>query len=265
MSRQVNYKMAEKEIFNTSPGESWPIGTRGYAPGGRVFRMVRANAVALTVGKLVRKPENEVKHADLTVAAAVDVGANEITLTLTGRTTIFDEYKDGLIYINDEGGQGHAYEVVGNTATLMNNTLTIDINAGLKVALTTSSKATLIKNRYNGVRITEPSPFERVLGVAPVAVTASYYFWLQTGGPAVVLQDGPLYETRDVIPSTRIRGAVAAAGSVTVAEVLVADALGNERLVEVAAVPGAVPSNTFGYALDPRVDTDYALIQMELD
>ena len=106
---------------------------------------------------------------------------------------------------------------------------------------------------------------ERTLGVVPVAVTASYYFWLQTGGPAIVLQDGKLFENRDVIPSHRVRGATQSAGSAIVSDTVVMDALANERLVEVPAPEGAVPSNAFGYALDPRVDTDYALVQMELD
>lgn len=257
--------MAEKEIFNPVPGASLPLGARGYSPGGRVFRMAKASGVALTVGKLVRKPENEAGLQDLVVAAAVAIGGTSFTLTMNGPGMELDDYKDGVAYFNDGPNQGHSYVIVGSSKTAMTGTLTVTINAGLEVALTTSSKATLIKNRYDGVRITEPAPVERVLGVAPVAVTASYYFWLQTGGPAVVLQDGELYENRDVIPSSRIRGAAQTAGAANVAETVVMDALGNERLIEVAAVPGTVPSNVFGYAMDPRANTDYALVQMELE
>ncbi|KKM71569.1 hypothetical protein LCGC14_1429280 [marine sediment metagenome] len=264
-TRQINYRMTEREIYDPRPGSSLPLGARGYSPNGRIFRMARASTVALTVGQLVRKPENEIRYADMSVATAVGAGNTKFTLTMNGPTIALDDYRDGTVYFNDGPNQGHSYAIVGNSLTAANGTLTIDINTGLTIALTTSSKATIIKNRYDGVRVTEPSPVERTLGVVPVAVTASYYFWLQTGGPAIILQDGNLFENRDVIPSQRIRGATQSAGSAIVSDTVIMDALGNEKLTNVPAPAGAVPSNAFGYVLDPRVNTDYALVQVELD
>ena len=267
MSKVINYRGAEKEIFDSHATESWPLGTRMYTENGRVFRRAKASATALAIGTCVRKPENEAGHSDLAIATAVDAGVLTFTVTLTYANSAFDAYKDGVIYINDAGGQGHVYNVVGNTAhnIIGTTTMTVDINAPLKTALTTSSRATFIKNRYNGVRISERIADERALGIVPAAVTASYYFWLQTGGPAAVLQDGTLFENRDVVPSIWVRGAVMAASSARLGQALSGDHNYKEREALIPSAVGAVATNVVGYSLDPRVDTDYSLIQLTLD
>ena len=264
-SRQVNFRMTEREIYDPSSGSSLPLGARGFAPGGRVFRMAKASTVALEVGELVRKPENIERYSNMSVAAAVAINLTTFTLTMRGPTVTLDEFKDGTVYFNDGPNQGHSYVIVGSSQTNADGTLSIDINTGLTIAITTSSQATIIKNRYDGVRVTERVPFERALGVVPVAVPASNFFWLQVGGPVPVLQDGELYEGRDIIPSPRIRGAIQAAGAATTAESVIMDGLSNERLIEVPIPAGAVPTNVFGYVLDPRADTEYALVQLELE
>ena len=265
-TRQVNIKIGESEIYDPHPRRgNPPVGARGYSPAGRIFRYSQASATALTVGQLCRKPANDNQHADMAVATACSAGVRTFTATMLGPAVALDDYKDGLVYVNDGSDQGHIYAIVGNSATLGGGTLTLDINTKTITALTTSSYVTIIKNRYDGVRVTEPSPVERTLGAAPVAVTASYYFWLQTGGPACLIQDGELYENRDVVPSVTVRGATMAAGAAITGENVVFDRAGVQRLVEVDLPEGAVPSNAFGYALDPRVDTDHALVQMELD
>ncbi len=268
MARPLNYRMAEKEIFNVNSTESWPLGTRGYTVNGRTFRMARASGIALAIGTCVRKPENEPGHSDLAVAAAAATGALEFTVTLTYADSAFDAYKDGVVYINDAAGQGHVYNVVGNTSHNIEatTTMTIDINVPLKLALTTSSKVTLIKNRYNGVRVSEHIPSERALGIVPVAVTASYYFWLQTGGPVAALQDGSLFENQDVVPSAWVRGAVmAASNEYRQVSALSGDSEYNERAALIGAGAGSSATNVVGYSLDPRVDTDYSLVQVTLE
>ncbi len=43
-------------------------------------------------------------------------------------------------------------------------------------------------NQYAEVLKTPDAPSAAVLGVAPIDVTADYYFWVQTSGPAAVVQ-----------------------------------------------------------------------------
>lgn len=280
MSKPLNLRAAESEIYRETSGQGWALGTRMYTPSGRIFRRAKAGTTALGVGTLMRKVENEAAHANLAVAAAVNVNTKIITLTLTSIGTTFDEYKDGLIYINDVTGQGYVYEINGNTLTDKAGTCTVNITAseGVEVALTTSSEATLIKNRYNGVTICETTPSETSVGLTPAAVTASYYFWLQTGGPGAVLQDGTLYENRGVAPSVVTKGAGMVArvpigvngdsdtsfGYYT-AEALITDAEYNERVLSVNAIPGLLYNNVVGYSLDPRTSTEFSLIALTLE
>lgn len=266
MSRQLNIRLSENQVYDIGAGQSWPLGTRAYAPDGRVFRYALNSAVALTIGKLVRRPEKTLGHGNLTVAAAAALGATEFTVTLTLAETAFDEYKDGLVYVNDVTGQGNLYGVVGNSLTNKEGTLTININVPLKIALTTSSQVSLIKNRYNGVRVTELTPNERTLGSCVVAVPASNYFWAQVAGPAVILQDSEWDENKDLVPSTNLRGAAMSASAVNqVAEARVGDVSYIDRLVEGNVVPSTAVTNTIGYALDPRADTEFGLVQLSLD
>ena len=65
----------------------------------------------------------------------------------------------------------------------------------LKVALDTSSKVTIIANRYNGVITAASTPTAELVGVthpmqdANNTITDAYYFWLQTHGLASVVCD----------------------------------------------------------------------------
>ena len=262
MSKPLNLRFAEAECYRETSGQGWPLGTRAYTPSGRIFRRAKAGTTALSVGTLQRKPENEAAHSNLSVAATVAINTKIVTLTLTSVATTFDEYKEGLIYINDANGQGYTYEVNGNTAVAKAGTLSVNItsSSGFETALTTSSQATLIKNRYNGVTVCETSPSETSVGLTPVAVTASYYFWLQVGGPGAVLQEGALYENRGVAPSIITKGAGMVArvpigvngdsdtsfGYMT-AEALITDAEYNDRVLSVNAIPGLQYNNVVGY------------------
>lgn len=276
--RQINYRGAEAEVNDTSSTEARPLGTRMYTPGGRVFRRTKAGATALTIGTLVRRPEREEFHCDLAVAAAVAIDALVVTATLTGAATVADEYEGGILYVNDGAGQGYSYNVVGNTAAAKAGTVSVDINDGPIVALTTSSKVTLIKSKYNGVLTSEFGVNEQPIGLVPCAVTAGYHFWMQTAGPAVALQEGALYENCSVGPSAKTKGAVSAATVAIAAPDLLDSSLaqgtsravcmdveGNDRLVDVRTVAVLAASNIVGFCLDPRVDTDFALIEMTLE
>ncbi|KKN17217.1 hypothetical protein LCGC14_0968040 [marine sediment metagenome] len=266
MTRQLNIRLAENQVYDIGAGQSWPLGTRAYAPDGRVFRYAKNSAIALTIGKLVRRPEKTLGHQNLAVAAAAALDATSFTVTLTFASTTFDEYEGGLVYVNDVTGQGYLYGITGNSLTNQEGTLTVTINVPLKIALTTSSQISLIKNRYNGARVTETTPNERTLGSCVVAVPANNYFWAQVAGPAVILQDGEWDENKDLVPSTNLRGSAMAASAINqIAEARVGDASYADRLFQGNVIPSTAVTNTIGYALDPRADTEYGLVQLSLD
>lgn len=78
----------------------------------------------------------------------------------------------------------------------------------INVQIVAGQKAGVIMNPYKLVvqlPITTGTGF--VVGVAPVAVTASYYFWLQTWGMASVLVSGAHTAGEDVVCAYAAAGA----------------------------------------------------------
>ncbi len=266
MTKQLNIRMNENETYESGPKPTYALGTRGYAPDGRVYRYARNSTVALAVGRLTRRTEKTLGHSNLSVAVAVLPGAGAITVALTFDGISSSEYQDGLLYVNDALGQGDVYGITGTDSQGTASTATIHLTLRLRNALTTSSQVSIIKNRYQGVRITEAMANVRALGATPMAVSANDYFWAQVAGPAALLQDGAWDENKDLVPSDQVRGAVMAASSVSQgAETRLTDVGHTDRQVLSNVIPFTPVTNIIGYALDPRADTEHGLVHLSLD
>ena len=282
--------------YQTSTVQRSPLGLehKEGAGFGRVYRYAKNGPEALAAGVFAQGPVNEMGHANLAVAAAKSPTASTISVTVKQAKVDTDDYKDGFLYINDAAGQGNVYDIVSNLsvgASEAGTACAITIDSELVVALTTSSEATLIKNPYKGVTLPFLKAFAPVAGVTPIAVAANAYFWLQVRGPAAVLQEGSLYVGKPVALSNKTRGAVTLAKQViqvptnsygevggsgeTEAYDFTQDALKTRvQATSVATAPAEVlteisgaatlPEVILGYCLDPRVDTEYALIDLRI-
>lgn len=277
MTRPINIRGIEAESLVTTTGPSNAFDTRLLINNGRVFRYARAGNATLARGTLVRVADRKDGHANLSVAALTEsINVVSFTATLTHQSMTLDEYKDGLVYVNDVDGQGQVFTVEKNTLTRVAGTVTVVIGTPLNERLTTNSQVTFIKNRYDGVKVTESVATQQAIGVVPVAVTANSYFWLQTYGPAAILQNGSLYENCSVQPSEDIDGAVESAKiplatgnelsdmAFGTMDVVLPDIDGNERKVKVAVVNGISVNNSIGYSIDPRADTEYSLVYLTI-
>ena len=276
MGRAINVRGSDTEVFVTSDVRAWPLSTRMHVPDGRVFRYAKAGSVDLGVGKLVSSAAREPQHANLSVQATRVIGDGIITATLTDVAVALNEYESGLVYVNDGSKQGHVYRLGNHEAGLVDGTLTVNLHTRLITPLGTSDQVTLIKNVYNGVAVSQALRTERAVGVPPKDVTAGLYFWAQTFGPVAILQDGTLFEFRDVSPSTAVHGAVshttvpvAAAANDEIQptdsiSVLITDVENNERLADVPVLKGLPATSVVGFSLDPRADTEYSLIQLTI-
>ncbi len=111
----------------------------------------------------------------------------------------------------------------------------------LTVALTTSSKAGLVQNPFANVIASEAVVAGIVTGVPMLTTTASYYVWLQRGGPAAVAVN-----TTIALGTTVVAGITAA------------------KVDPEASVTGEV---NVGYCMTPGVTAggDHALIFLTLD
>ncbi|KKM25446.1 hypothetical protein LCGC14_1594890 [marine sediment metagenome] len=276
MARVINVRGSDTSVFDTSNVSAWPLSTRMHVPDGRVFRYAKAGSVALSIGKLVSSPAREPQHANLAVAAGQVAGERSFTATLTDVAVANEEYKDGLAYFNDGTAQGQVYRIGSALVAAAGATVTVELYTALRGALGTTDQVTLIKNVYNGVAVSQALRTERAVGVPPQAITANYFFWAQTFGPMAVLQDGTLFEFRDVSPSTAVHGAVSHATIPIAASandeiqatenisVVITDVENNERLADIPVLRGLPATSVVGFSLDPRADTEYSLCQLTI-
>ena len=166
------------------------LGTRGTLPDGRVFYYAENSGTAIDHGGYLVDGIAAVAAHDMDLAAtATSAGATGFT-SGTSLTVTKDQYKGGYVYFNDGPGQGETYKVKSNTAvsSATGLSITIDEPDGVKTALTTSSLFGLMYNPYKDIKIIDGdgTMTTGVLGVTTAPVTADYFCWIQTSGPASV-------------------------------------------------------------------------------
>lgn len=208
--------------------------------GDRVFRYCLNGGVALAAGKMTQSAAPAANHSNLTVAAAVAAGSRTITATLGATAAAKNLYAGGYVHVNDVTGEGGCYRIKGHEAVLSSGVITLDLYDEVQLALTTSSQVTLTKGSYDSVIIAPNGGLTApARGVPLLAITASYYFWLQTKGPAPVL---------------------------TIGTVVIGQKVGLGGTNDGAAGPVAADvTDTWGRVMQVNATTEYSLIDLCLD
>jgi len=287
MTRSLNLRGDTSNIWEVSAARNNPLGARMHTPGGRVFRYARASATALSAGRVVQAPFHHPRLRSVAINANVASGVGDYVDLLPSTTGVeqFDlnEFEDGLLLVSDGAGEGHVY-VVRASAKFQSADRTMRVYLDSRVAtqlLASTTRVSLLKNRFRNVEIAKSATYRtQVVGIAPVAVSASYYFWLATDGPCAVLQQDTLYKELPVSPSEITAGAVtltrnvvptgteyrnvphAAEGlAVIQTEVYTTD---RESLTTTSGL-AIVPSVSIGTVLEPAEHGNHCLIQLSLD
>ena len=195
----LSYGMEKAE----TSGQKHKLGTRAETPDGRVFYYAKNSSTAITPGGKICDGIAAVAAHDMDVAATATSAGGTTVTSGTSLTTTLNQYKDGYIIFNDGPGQGEVYRVKGNTLVsgATGLVVTIDEEDGFRTALTTSSLFGLAYNPYTDVKVIDGDGTMTTgpLGVNPMPVTASYYFWLQTSGIASVLSGAVVAIVGDAI------------------------------------------------------------------
>ena len=281
MTKALNIRGEYGDESRTYAAKTWPLGTRMHLPDGQVYRYSRADSTALAAARVMRvfRPENNVTDLALVLPRT---GPRKLTLTLFSPSNILarDVYEDGLLFLNDGTGEGYSYHVVSNDAVIREGTITVYLDSDWVVLPDSSTRVTLLRNRYNGLAQAESPPRAAVAGVSPGVVTANSYFWLQTSGAAVALQQDDLEAYLPVQASQVTSGAVELATTLiptnTLSEqysvdgIVVEPVLGDEggprrgRISRRSGI-GVVPSIEIGYVLSPREHGQHCLVQLTLE
>jgi hypothetical protein len=207
-----------QEAFVSSTNRVHPLGQPGVTADGRFFRYVRAGASALVVGNALQSRVQDVDHDDIT-ARVTAVGASTLLITAgaSGGALDVDEYANGYAVVDTTPGLGYTYKIAGHAAIAAsaNGELVLADNETVQVALTASSRITLVANPYDKViqhPVTTASGI--TVGGCTYPIAANEYGWIQTGGVGAALIAG----TPGVGQPVTAVGAVAGALSVHSAE-----------------------------------------------
>lgn len=188
------------------------LGTRMALADGRSYRYVLAGGT-LAPGKLIQAPATDTADdMDLAWSAGGAAGATTIT-TGTSLTITKDQYKEGWLYKNDENDEGHLYPIKSNTAvsSAAGCVFTIDEEDGFKTASSaTTDLFGVLYNIYDGVIVQPTTITNAAVGVGTAAVTSGYYSWIQTWGPAAILDQASTWVVGDQITSAETGAAGAA-------------------------------------------------------
>lgn len=201
----------------TSTQRDIPVGAVGVTADGRIFRYALAGAVALDPGKLVTAQAKVANHTNIAVAAPAAVGDKVVQVTVGATAATADQYKDGYLTVIDVAGVGQNLRIAGNSAIGSAGTGYVYLQDPLTVALTTSSKVSLVYNPWSGVIISASAVALLAVGVPQLTIPIANYGWVQTGGMGSVLSDGIITKAAGGIISDAVNGAVEieVAGTVT--------------------------------------------------
>ncbi len=174
--------------------QQFPLGTKAIQ-GERAFRYCKNGTVALNIAAPIQqaKPAHAEQDDDIVCGASAAIGATEIYLTSTTNLDASpngtdNDFAEGYVIVNDAGGEGQMYKIKANEGFATTALSKFTLYDPLTIALTiTTTELGLIRNPYYKVLATEAVVSGMPIGVPLIAVTASYWFWAQTGGPAPVV------------------------------------------------------------------------------
>lgn len=193
----VNLNLSGVDIRDIDSVQGYPVGTK-LVDGERVFYYAKASAIGVTSSDLGVKNGYRQHIAYTTVAVAAAKGDKTLVIDVAATDGIA---KNGAIAVNELAGgyvvifghdsDAHVCRILENTVRVagageMTLTLQDEINATL---VADADHAECMANPFLGCE-TNIDDEEPVVGVAHVKVTANYWFWLQTWGPAWLSPQG---------------------------------------------------------------------------
>ena len=231
----------EKVTRSTKIG-NLELGVTMMLPDGRLYRHAKSGGTALAVGQILRQGmiSDSAQDQAVVLDASAAIGAVSIDIVSGSSTVAVDYYADGYLYTSLDAGLGSVYKIASHDATSTSAevlTLTLADHDELKLAIkAASTEVGLRQNEFASCLLNplDSKVFKGIIcGIAPVAVDASYYFWVQRKGSAVAKVAGTAVTVGEqVYASSSEAGSILLANTGGDAEV---DTIGHSRTVGVAA------------------------------
>ena len=195
-------EISGQELFTDSVSQIHELGELRVDRQGRKFRYCLVGGTSLVAGSLYQAPAQAANHQNLVVVSGA-VDSAQIVATLGNTLAIVNQYAGGWVVITITPGVGYCYKISGHAAVAALGDITLDLDDAVQVALTTTSRVDLIPNPFNGVILSiGGTNTGKIVGVAHDIVTNAQFGWLQTGGPACVLNDAGTVVVGDQISAS---------------------------------------------------------------
>lgn len=195
-----------------------PLGTLAFDLYGNAYRYVLQNASAAGVsGDLYQRPAIDTAFVDLAVAAAaplITTGTaktpnKQVTVTNGATATTAGMFDGGRAVVSVTPGIGQQFTVANTPVALGAASLVLTFEEPLAVALTTSSKITLIPNGFKNIVINPTTFTGNPAGVMIAPLAVSTYGWVGVHGVFGVLSDATTAAVGfGISPSTTTAGCI---------------------------------------------------------
>jgi len=215
----------DEKVAQSTKINGLPLGIRMELPDGREFVHAKAGtAAALDPGKLTQAPvaagtalADTVVMAGVLTCASAAIGATQLTITVGATAAVTkDQYADGYVVTASSAGagRGYVYKVKANNSAAAGATclFTLYENDAVEAAIEGgTTKVGIRTNEYYQVIVTTGDTVYTgpLAGIAPVAVSAGFFCWIQRKGVAPALSGATVLIAGEPITChTSVAGAV---------------------------------------------------------
>lgn len=218
------------QVFGIDPwasetAQQLPLGSIGYDVFGNKYRYVQNTTTALVAGNLIQSVPQPANFVDLVLPAAAALRTtgtaprpnNTVGVTLGGTAVTSGQFVGGRFVVSVTPGIGTQYTIASHDVQATTTGLcNFNFEENLLVALTTSSKATIVPHPYNGVVQSPTTPTGFSVGIVLFAIPANTtspavtnWGWVGTNGVFGALSDATAAAVGNGIsPSTTTVGCI---------------------------------------------------------
>jgi len=178
---QVSAPQGSQSVYDSSSVKMTELGSRKVV-GDRVFRYAQAAGTIAAANLVQGKPETLL----LVTGGTANPAGGKVFTWYAATAMVKNTYEDGILVCGSgtAANLGYTYKVKSHNAITATTNGDLVLYDPLKRAVNVTDTWTLQQNLYKGVVECTTGASTVVVGIAPIAVVSSDYFWLQTWGPA---------------------------------------------------------------------------------
>ena len=186
------------------------LGQAAITEDGRMWRYCEKSAAAAVVGDLQQSAAADANMDELVITTALlTVGAKTFFTGQTPTAVAANYLAQGYVNVESGPGAGFLYKIDNHLAIAAGTAAnTINLENGAIVVWTTSTLVGVKPHPYKAVVLSPTSITGPVVGVAPLAIPASAFGWLQVNGEASVVTEDTLVLGDDTRRSTDTAGSL---------------------------------------------------------